>query len=83
MIPTLLLVGLAFGTWWRISIPAATIGWASLLLATGVVSDLTHVAGAAWFGFINVTVGVLVFQAVRLAYRGVSRQQGHASPSPR
>jgi hypothetical protein len=83
MIPTLLLVGLAFGKWWRISIPAATIGWALLLLATGVVSDLTHVAGAAWFGFINVTVGVLVFQAVRLAYHGVSRQHRHAAPSPR
>jgi hypothetical protein len=83
MIPTLLVVGLALGAWWRISIPAATIAWALLLLATGVVSDLTHVAGAAWFGFINVTVGVLVFQAVRLAYRGVSGQQGHAAPSPR
>jgi hypothetical protein len=83
MIPTLLLVGLAFGKWWRISIPAATIGWALLLLATGGISDLAHFMGAAWIGFINVTVGVLVFQAARLAYRGIARQHRHAAPSPR
>jgi len=82
MIPTLLLVGLVFGKWWRISIPSAAFGWALLLLATGVVSDLTHLAGAAWFGFINVTVGVLVYQAVRLAYRRISGQHHHAAPSP-
>jgi hypothetical protein len=83
MIPALLLVGLVFGKWWRILIPAATIGWALLLLATGVVSDPAHFMGAAWFGFINVTVGVLVFEAARLAYRGISRRHRHAAPSPR
>jgi hypothetical protein len=79
VIPTLLLAGLAFGKWWRVSIPAAVIGWPVLLLATGVVSDLTHFVGAAWFGLINVTVGVFVFQGGRLvtqalgrAFRGVS-----------
>jgi hypothetical protein len=77
----LLLVGLVFGKWWRISIPAATIGWALLLLADGTVSDLSHFAGAAWFGFINVTVGVLVFQGVRVVFRGVSRQHRHAASS--
>ena len=81
MIPTLLLAGIVFGMWWRVSIPAATIGWAVLLLATGVVSGLAHFAGAALFGFINVTVGVLVFQAIRLAFRGGSRQRRHAAPS--
>ena len=82
MIPTLLLVGIVSGKWWRVSIPATTIGWAVLLLATGVVSGLAQVAGAAMFGFINVTVGVLVFQAVRMAFRGGSRQHGHAAPQP-
>ena len=81
MIPTLLLVGLVFGQWWRISIPAATIGWALLLLADGAVSDLMHFSGAAWFGFINVTVGVLVFQGVHLAFRTVSKQHRHAASS--
>ena len=77
-----------FGKWWRVSIPAATIGWAVLLLATGVVSALAHFGGSAWFGFINVTVGVLVFQAVRLAFQavrlailGFSGQHRHLAPS--
>jgi hypothetical protein len=77
VIPTLLLAGLVLGKWWRVSIPAATLGWAVLLLATGVVSDLVHVAGAAALGFINVTGGVLVFQAIRLTSRGVSSHRQH------
>jgi len=81
VIPTLLLAGIVVGKWWRVSIPAATIGWTVLLITTEVVSDLAQVAGAAWFGFINVTVGVLVFQAVRLAYREVSSHNGHPAPS--
>ncbi len=81
MIPTLLLAGLVFGKWWRITIPAATIGWAVLLLADGTIADLSHFVGAAWFGFINVTVGVLVFQAVRPAFRVVTRRHRHAAPS--
>lgn len=80
VIPTLLLVGIVFGKWWRVSIPVATVGWALLLLATGVVSDLAHFAGAAWFGFINVTIGVLVFQVVRLAFRQVSSYRRHLAP---
>jgi hypothetical protein len=74
VIPTLLLVGLVSGKWWRISVPAATIGWAVLLLVDGAVSDLSHFLGAALFGFVNVTVGVLVFQGVRLAVLRVKRR---------
>lgn len=69
MIPTLLLVGLVLGRWWRVVIPAATIGWAVLLVATGIGSRPAFAASAALFGIINVTVGVLVFQAVRLSLR--------------
>jgi hypothetical protein len=65
----MLLVGLVFGRWWRVVIPAGTVGWALLLAATGIVSDLSHFGGAAAFGFINVTVGVLVFQAFRLVFQ--------------
>lgn len=79
MIPTLLLTGLVFGRWWRISIPAATIGWAVLLLVDGSVSDLSDFLGAAGVGFINVAIGVSVFQALRLAFRGVTRHPGHAA----
>lgn len=65
MIPTLLLVGLVLGRWWRVAIPAATVGWVILLLATGTGSGANFAAGAAMFGVINITVGVLAYHAVR------------------
>lgn len=65
MIPTLLLVGLVLGKWWRVAIPAATIGWMALLVATGTGSALGFAVVAALYAIVNVTAGVLVFQAVR------------------
>jgi hypothetical protein len=53
-------------------IPAATIGWTALIVTTGDVgSNLRFVPGAALFAFVNVTVGVVVFQAVRLSLHRV------------
>jgi hypothetical protein len=52
-------------------IPAAATGCAALLLATGVDSGLPFVAAAALLGAINVTVGVVVFQAARLSFRSL------------
>jgi hypothetical protein len=69
MIPTLLLAGILFGRWWRVSIPAGSIGWAILLASTGVVSGLDGFVSAVPFAFVNVTVGVLVFQGTRSAFR--------------
>ena len=71
MIPTLLLVGLVLGRWWRVVIPAATIGWAVLLIVTGVDSGLSFAVAAALLGAINVGVGVVVFQAARLTFRNL------------
>jgi hypothetical protein len=69
VIPTLLFVGLVLGRWWRVVIPAAAIGWAVLLIVTGVDSGLSF--GAALLGAINVAVGVVVFQAARLTFRNL------------
>jgi hypothetical protein len=44
-----------------------------LLVATGIGSGLAFAASAALFGIINVTVAVLVFQAVRLSLHRVFR----------
>ena len=74
MIPTLLIMGLALGRWWRVVIPVATIGWAVLLVATGVDSGVTFFAEAALFALINVTLGVLVFQAARLVWHWAVRK---------
>lgn len=73
MIPTLLLVGLVLGRWWRVVIPAAAIGWAVLLIVTGVDSGLSFAVAAALLGAINAAVGVVVFQAARLTFRNLLR----------
>ena len=73
VIPTLLLVGLVLGRWWRVVIPAAAIGWAVLLVVTGVDSGLSFAVAAALLGAINVAVGVAVLQAARLAFRNLQR----------
>jgi hypothetical protein len=73
VIPTLLLVGFVLGRWWRVVIPAAAIGWAVLLIVTGVDSGLSFAVAAALLGAINVAVGVAVFQAARLTFRNLLR----------
>jgi hypothetical protein len=65
VIPTLLLVGLVLGKWWRVVIPVGTVAWVVVLVATDTGSGTAFAAGAALFGAINLTVGVLVNQAVR------------------
>jgi hypothetical protein len=74
LIPTLLLVGLLLGRWWRVVIPVAAIGWTALLMATGVDSGLAFALGATMLALVNVTIGVLVFQAAWFAWRRVTTQ---------
>jgi hypothetical protein len=79
VIPTLLLVGLVLGRWWRVVIPAGAIGWAGLLMVHGVDSGLSFAAAAALLGAINVAVGVVVFQAARLLLRSLLMSRGEAA----
>jgi hypothetical protein len=69
VIPTLILVGLIFGRWWKIVVPAAIIGWPILLIVTGVDSGWAFAASAALFAAANVSVGVLAFVTLRLVVR--------------
>jgi hypothetical protein len=64
MIPTLILVGLIFGRWWQIAIPLAAVGWAVLLIVTGVDSGFVFALGAAAIAMPNVALGVLVHRAL-------------------
>jgi hypothetical protein len=79
VIPTLLLVGLVLGKWWRVVIPAAAIGWAVLLMVHGVDSGFSFAASAALLGAINVTVGVIVFQATSRLLRSLLMSRGEAA----
>lgn len=69
MIPTLLVVGVVFGKWWRFAMPLATTGWVVALVATGAGSGITFGLGAGVLALINVTVGVLLFQCARYLFR--------------
>jgi hypothetical protein len=72
MIPTVILVGLLFGRWWKITIPIAVVGWPTLLIADGVDSGFGFAVAAGLLAAENVVVGVLAYQAVRLLVRGAA-----------
>jgi steroid 5-alpha reductase family enzyme len=81
VIPTLLFAGVLLGRWWRVSMPTLTIGWVALLWANGTVSGTADLAGTALIALANATVGVLVFQGLRLALHRASKQRRHPAPS--
>jgi hypothetical protein len=70
VIPTLLLIGLVFGRWWKVAVPAAVIGWPILLIASGVDSGLRFAVTAGLLAAANVVVGALAYSALRLIARG-------------
>jgi hypothetical protein len=81
MIPTMILFGVIFGRWWRITLVAAALAWPLLLVATDVVGLSTSLIGAAALAVANAGVGVLVHQGVLLSYRRLSRPSSGGVPS--
>jgi hypothetical protein len=73
MIPTMILFGLVFGRWWRVTLVAAALGWPLLLVVTDVAGINSTLIGAAALAVVNAGVGVLVHQGVLLAYRRFRR----------
>jgi hypothetical protein len=74
VIPTLLLVGLVFGRWWRVVVPVATVGWVVWLVADGFGSGLEFAVEAGALALVNVAVGVLVYQAGAVVVDRLSRR---------
>jgi hypothetical protein len=74
VIPTLILFGLVFGRWWRLSLVAAAVGWPALLVATGVMDVQVELLGAAGLAVTNAGVGVLVHQGALRALRVLRRR---------
>jgi hypothetical protein len=69
VIPTLILVGFVFGRWWRVTVPVTTVAWVTaLILFGGGMSDDDFVPATA-LAIANLTVGVVVFQALALLVR--------------
>ena len=69
MVPTLLVLGLLFGHWWRTTLLVATVGWPVLLVVTGTVGTAPEIAGAAALAVVNTGAGVLVHQALSWCFR--------------
>jgi hypothetical protein len=83
MIPTLIVFGLVFGRWWRITLLAAAVGWPLLLVAIGIVApyEADTVAVAAIFAVINTAVGVLPHQVCLQTYRLLRRRTANPVPA--
>lgn len=80
MIPVMLLFGLLAGRWWKTALIAGAVGWAVVLLATGVIG-LDGVLGAMALGLLNTAVGVGIHQGVlRLVRR--TRPDADAPAAP-
>jgi hypothetical protein len=62
MIPTMILLGLPIGRWWRAWLVTAAISWPMLLLTTDVVAFDSALYGAAALALANAGVWVLAHQ---------------------
>ena len=80
MIPTLMLFGLLFGRWWRVSVLVAAVGWPVALVLTDVMGLEPGLAGAAVLAVGNTVVGVLVHQGSLWGLRRARSQ--HQPPVP-
>ena len=76
----MLLVGLVFGRWWRVTITVGTLAWVVLLIAISTGSGLPFVLGAAALGAANVIVGALAYQAIALLAHAIVQT---LRPAPR
>jgi hypothetical protein len=72
MIPTLILLGVVFGHWWRWTLVGAAVGWPALLVAADVIGLGWQLLGAAALAVVNTAVGVLVYQGARYVVRRAS-----------
>ncbi|HEX6578191.1 MAG TPA: hypothetical protein VF082_07470 [Jiangellaceae bacterium] len=82
MIPTLIVFGLVFGHWWRLSLVAAAVSWPVLLVATDVMDAEVGLLGAAGLAVINAGIGALVHQGVLWTLRRSRRWRRSRSVSP-
>ncbi|MEV7983670.1 hypothetical protein [Micromonospora sp. NPDC085948] len=75
MIPTLILFGLVFGRWWRLSLIAAALGWPVLLAADDAMSVGPGLLGASGLAIANTGVGVLIHQGILRMMRALRTEQ--------
>ncbi len=69
MIPTMILVGVVLGRWWKVALAVAALGWPLLLVATGLMDVEPGLLAASALAVVNAGVGVLAHQGVLHLYR--------------
>lgn len=77
MIPTMILIGLVLGRWWKTAIVLGAAVWPVILFLDGVLTTLVQVIPAAAFGAANTAVGVAVHQVGLLLVRAVRSTPDH------
>ena len=61
----MIVLGFAFGHWWRWSLPLLAVAWGLLILSAISWTDPGLFLGAAGLGLANAAVGAVVYQAMR------------------
>ncbi|MGH9249497.1 MAG: hypothetical protein ACRD0W_08300 [Acidimicrobiales bacterium] len=82
MIPTMIVFGLIFGRWWRLTLIVAAFGWPLLLVTTNVMNVEVGLVGAAVLAVLNTGVGVAIHQAGLAMVRTLRRQSARAPVRP-
>jgi hypothetical protein len=72
VIPTVTLLGLILGRWWKATLVVAVVGWPLLLTATGVDIGLDFALGTAALAMANAAIGILVHRLPWLLARGLT-----------
>lgn len=70
MIPTLIVLGLVFGRWWRLLLPGVAVGWPVVLILSGAMGFERELLGAIALALANAIVGVVIHQAASWLVRG-------------
>jgi hypothetical protein len=82
MIPTMIVLGLAFGRWWKSTLVAAAVVWPAMLLQAGVIEFGSQVIGAALLGAANAAVGAGVHQGIAWVVRRLRPPRSTATRAP-
>jgi hypothetical protein len=82
VIPTMILLGLVTGYWWKLALPAAAVIWPILLLASDTITA-SQIPAAALLGLINAAVGAALVQGVLVGVRAIGHRPSRARWAPR
>jgi hypothetical protein len=69
VIPTLIVLGVLLGRWWKVALAVAALGWPLLLVATGAMGVEPGLLAASALAVVNAGIGVVAHQGVLRVYR--------------